>query len=62
MKKTKPGLLILLLLGCIGINAQKVTLNGYITDKKSGERLLGASVFFETKNIGSTSNSYGFYA
>ena len=42
--------------------AQKITVNGYVTDKKSGERLLGASVFFEEKNTGTTSNAYGFYS
>lgn len=62
MKPTKRALLVLLIFGSIGLQAQKVTINGYITDKKSGERLLGASVFFEAQNIGSTSNAYGFYS
>jgi outer membrane receptor for ferrienterochelin and colicin len=62
MKTTKLALLLLLTLGTLGLYAQKITINGYITDKKSGERLLGASVFFESKNIGSTSNAYGFYS
>src|SRR5687767_10217751 len=42
--------------------AQKFTVNGYITDKKSGERLFGASVFILNKNLGSTSNQFGFYS
>lgn len=42
--------------------AQKVTLNGYVTDKKTGERLLGASIFISEKNLGTTSNAYGFYS
>ncbi len=53
---------ILLILACFQVTAQKVTLNGYVTDKKSGERLLGASVFFETISTGTTSNAYGFYS
>src|SRR5687768_13900567 len=42
--------------------SQKATLNGYITDKKTGERLLGASVFIQNKNLGTTSNNFGFYS
>ena len=52
---------IALLAGFSGF-CQKVTLNGYITDKKTGERLLGASVLLVNKNIGTTSNAYGFYS
>jgi hypothetical protein len=46
----------------IAAQAQKVTLNGYVTDKKTGERLLGASIFISEKNLGTTSNAYGFYS
>lgn len=42
--------------------SQKATLNGYITDKKTGERLLGASIFIQNKNLGTTSNNFGFYS
>ncbi|MEO8404852.1 MAG: TonB-dependent receptor [Chitinophagaceae bacterium] len=42
--------------------SQKATINGYISDKKSGERLFGASVFIMNKNLGSTSNGFGFYS
>src|SRR5215203_87487 len=42
--------------------SQKVTLYGYVTDKKTGERLSGASVFIQNKNLGTTSNAYGFYS
>lgn len=44
------------------LKAQKSTINGYITDKKSGERLFGASVFILDKNLGTTSNQFGFYS
>ena len=47
---------------CLISLAQKVTLNGYISDKKTGERLFGASVFFTNKNVGTTSNAFGFYS
>jgi len=46
----------------LGAAAQKATLNGYVSDKKTGERLLGASIFVSAKNLGTTSNAYGFYS
>ena len=58
----KISLLLTAILFVVFAFGQKSTLNGYITDKKTGERLLGASVFFESKNTGTTSNSYGFYS
>src|SRR5450631_2661817 len=44
--------------------AQKpVTLSGTITDQKSGETLISASiVLLENKGAGTLSNSYGFYS
>src|SRR3954469_8351819 len=47
---------------CVSSFSQKATLNGYISDKKTGERLLGASIFILNKNLGTTSNSFGFYS
>ncbi len=41
--------------------AQRVTISGYVTDKASGERLLGASILHSTGN-GTTSNAYGFFS
>lgn len=42
--------------------AQKVTISGYISEKKSGERLIGASVFIPSMSIGTTTNAFGFYS
>lgn len=41
--------------------AQRVTISGYITDKASGERLLGASIL-HSSGSGTTSNAYGFFS
>ena len=41
---------------------KKFTLSGYISDSKSGERLIGTSIFVLNKNLGTTSNVYGFYS
>src|SRR5215203_5384253 len=41
---------------------KKFTLSGYIVDKKTGERLIGASVYLPFKKTGTTSNNYGFFS
>src|ERR1044071_1084004 len=44
-------------------NAQeKFTINGYITDAKTGEALIGATVYIKELKVGTATNSYGFYA
>jgi len=62
MRQCKIFTSALLLLCCTVTYSQKVTLNGYITDVKTGERLLGASIFVVNKNLGTTSNQFGFYS
>lgn len=42
--------------------SQSVTLYGYVSDKTTGEKLIGANVYDENKLIGTTSNNYGFYS
>lgn len=37
-------------------------INGYLTDAKTGERLVGANVFELTNLVGGASNAYGFYS
>lgn len=58
----KYFLLPVVILSTFALQAQKFTINGYVTDKTSGERLSGASIFLYEKNIGTTSNAYGFYS
>lgn len=54
---------IVLLLVFAGVSAQeKVTLNGYIRDRASGEELLGAAVYVPALKAGTVTNDYGFYA
>lgn len=43
-------------------SSQKTTINGYISDIKTGERLAGASVFVLNRDLGTSSNTYGFYS
>ena len=42
--------------------AQRITISGYVTDKKSGERLTGAVVFVPSLQVGASTNTYGFYS
>ena len=39
-----------------------VTLAGYIKDAKSGEPVVGASVYFERTKIGVSTDQYGYYS
>ncbi len=40
----------------------KITISGNITDKKTGEDLIGATVFVKELQNGTSSNVYGFYS
>jgi len=46
------------------MNAQtKYTLSGYVKDTKTGEELIGATVFIKEPHfLGTTTNAYGFYS
>ncbi len=55
--------LFALLLFAFPIFAQSFTISGYITDKKNGETLIGASVALKEKTqLGTITNEYGFYS
>lgn len=51
-----------LLIGISFATAQHVTISGYISDRKSGERLTGAVIFIPQLQIGTASNTFGFYS
>ncbi len=42
--------------------AQNITISGYISDKKSGERLTGAVVYLPDLQVGTAGNTFGFYS
>lgn len=42
--------------------AQKITVSGYVEDGSSKERLIGVNVYFGGTQIGTTTNTYGFYS
>ena len=55
-------LYILIFLPFLSLSQEKFTLNGYITDKESGESLIGATVYINELNAGTVTNAYGFYS
>ena len=55
-------LYILVFLPFLSLSQEKFTLNGYITDKESGESLIGATVYINELNAGTVTNAYGFYS
>lgn len=58
----KVFLAIIILLFANSIFSQKYTISGYITDGKSGEKMINASVFDATTLKGTITNEYGFYS
>ena len=52
----------LFLLAGTWINAQNITISGYVTDIANGESLIGVSVYTKSPRYGTVTNSYGFYS
>jgi outer membrane receptor protein involved in Fe transport len=62
MKIRITFLLFFLIFSANYLVAQRVTLSGYVKDKKSGETLIGVSLFVKEINSGTVTNEYGFYS
>ncbi len=58
----KQKILLPLLLLTTILQAQDITLSGYIKDAANGEALIGATVYIPTLKQGTASNAYGFYS
>jgi hypothetical protein len=56
------GLTAVLLLCHTALSAQKITISGALTDRQTGESLIGATVEAVGKGKGNASNEYGFYS
>lgn len=41
---------------------EKYTISGYLEDEATGEKLIGANVFDPAANLGTSTNTYGFYS
>ncbi|PIV57832.1 MAG: TonB-dependent receptor [Bacteroidetes bacterium CG02_land_8_20_14_3_00_31_25] len=60
--KFKLAILFCILLIAVVTNAQKYTISGYISDSKSGEKMISASVYDTISHRGTITNPYGFYS
>ncbi len=54
--------LFLPILLCASLHAQKFTINGYVEDAESGEKLVAVNLFDLRSQSGAVSNTYGFYS
>lgn len=54
--------LLICTLSILQISAQYYTISGYITDEKSGETLINASIYDINSRKGTVANVYGFYS
>lgn len=58
----KVLILLICTLSILQISAQYYTISGYITDEKSGETLINASIYDINSRKGTVANVYGFYS
>lgn len=54
--------IFLLAIISLSVSAQNFTLSGYIKDAKSGEAVIGSSIFLTNTKSGTSANNYGFYS
>lgn len=59
MKNLFTALILYIPMLCV---SQKLTVSGYVEDAESKERLIGVNVYFAGTQIGTTTNTYGFYS
>lgn len=58
----KSVLFLLLLFQTWSLSSKNFTISGYITDQKTGETLISATVFDNLSQKGAVSNNFGFYS
>lgn len=54
--------IFLFLAAFAGLHAQTFTLSGHISDKTTGETLIGATLFEASSQTGTSANAYGFFS
>ncbi len=55
-------IVLLLVMWCSYLSAQKATVAGHITDSETGEVLIGAHIYDTKTGLGTASNEYGYYS
>jgi len=59
----KRGFIFFLFFLYLGkISAQHITISGYVEDLSSGEKLIGANVYEPVRQVGTVTNSFGFFS
>ena len=59
----KKIFLLVIFLFSLNINSQNnFTFSGYVLDSQTNELVIGASVIIDELNIGTITNSYGFFS
>lgn len=58
----KNAIVLILLIITIQTVSQSRTVSGFVSDKNSGEKLIGATILETTLKIGTSTNFYGFYS
>jgi len=58
----KSVLFLLLIFQTLSLSSKNFAISGYITDQKTGETLISASVFDNLTKKGAISNNFGFYS
>ena len=62
----RTTLVLLMMLACIGIMAEPLrdngSLSGKVTDKRSGEALVGVTIYFPSLSRGTTTDTAGYYS
>ncbi len=59
--KRRTNIILLLFIFFPSAYAQRHTLNGYVSDRNSGERLIGATIVDSISGYGTVTNNSGFY-
>ena len=61
MKRRTALFLFLLFISIPALAQRRVTVSGYITDRGSGETLIGAGLLEEKRHTGAVTNEFGYY-
>ena len=54
--------MVMMVLCSVGVMGQKATVSGTVTDKVTGETMIGATVMDVRSGKGTVTNAYGFYS
>jgi len=50
------------LMFALTVNSQAFTISGFVSEKSSGENMIGATVYIQELMKGTSTNSYGYYS